>query len=128
MESGKIVVTVTISGQKQLRPWPIGERAATVERMVLTRSSRKRQQSLRNSLRRKLLLIFQVMITDGSLPGNAPQELTQNTNDLEACTLPTFQSRANHYSASPSARDITQSARVHRMPGSRSQSAQSSVR
>ena len=70
----------------------------------------------------------QGMITDGSFPGNAPQELPQNTNDLEACALPTFQSRANHYSASPSSRDNTQSARVHRMPSSHSQPAQSSVR
>ena len=49
---------ITISGRKQLSPWPHGERAATVERMVITRSSRKRRQSLRNSLRRKLLLTF----------------------------------------------------------------------
>ena len=49
---------MTIPGQKQLSPCPTGERAATVERMVLTRSSKKRRQSLRNSLRRKLLLIF----------------------------------------------------------------------
>ena len=49
---------MTISGQKQLSPCPTGERAATVHRMVLTRSSRKRRQSLRNSIRRKLLFIF----------------------------------------------------------------------
>ena len=49
---------LTISGQKQLSPCPIGERAATVEKMVLTKSSRKRRQSLHNSLRKKLLLIF----------------------------------------------------------------------
>ena len=69
-----------------------------------------------------------VDLTDGSLPGSAPQELPQNTNDLEACTLPTFQSQANHYSASPSARDNTQSARVHRMPSSHIQPATNSVR
>ena len=37
-----------ISGQQQLNPCPTGEPAATVERMLLTRSSRKRRQSLRN--------------------------------------------------------------------------------
>ena len=37
-----------ISGQKQLRSCPTGERAATVERMVLTRSSRKQRHFLRN--------------------------------------------------------------------------------
>ena len=49
---------MTISGQKQLSPCQIRERAATVERMVLTKSSRKGRQSLRNYSRRKLLLIF----------------------------------------------------------------------
>ena len=49
---------LTISGQKLLSPYPIGEGAATVERMVLMRSSRRRRQSLRNSFRRKLLFIF----------------------------------------------------------------------
>ena len=68
------------------------------------------------------------MKADGSLPGNVPEELPQNTNDLEACTVPTFHTRANHYSASPSARDNTQSAKVHRMPSSHSQPAKSSVR
>ena len=43
---------------KQLSPCPTGECAATVERMVLTRSSRKRRQYLRNSFRKKLLFIF----------------------------------------------------------------------
>ena len=43
--------------QKQLSLWPTGECATTVERMVLTRSSRKRRQSLRNSFCRKLLFI-----------------------------------------------------------------------
>ena len=47
-----------ISGQKQLSPRTTGERAATVEGMVLTRSSRKRRQFLRNFFRRKLLFIF----------------------------------------------------------------------
>ena len=47
-----------ISGQKQLSPCPTGERAATVESMVLTRSSRKRRQSLRNFFCKKLLYIF----------------------------------------------------------------------
>ena len=43
--------------QKQLMLCPIGERAATVEVMVLTKSSRKRRQSLRKSFRRKRLFI-----------------------------------------------------------------------
>ena len=43
---------------ESLPNWTIGERAAIVERMVLTKFSRKRRQSLRNSLRRKLLFIF----------------------------------------------------------------------
>ena len=47
-----------ISGQKQLSPSPTREGGATVGRMVLTRSSRKRRQSLRNSFRRKLLFVF----------------------------------------------------------------------
>ena len=64
----------------------------------------------------------------GSLPGNAPQQLPQSMNDLEACTLPTFQSRANHYSSSPPVASNTQSARVHRMPHTRSQRAQSPIR
>ena len=58
VESRIFVAPMTISGQKQLSPCPIGERAATVGRMVLTRSSRKRRQSQRNFWRRKLLLIF----------------------------------------------------------------------
>ena len=122
---------MTISGQKQLSRWPIGERAATVERMVPTRSSTKRRQSLRNSLRGKLLLIFsifEVMQQDESLPGNVLQQLPQSTSDLEACTLPTFQSRANHYFASLSVTSNTQSARVHRMPSTPSQRAQNPIR
>ena len=47
-----------ISGQKQLSSCPTGERAATVEKMLLTRSSKKRRQSLRNSFQSKLLFIF----------------------------------------------------------------------
>ena len=35
-----------------------GERAAAIERMVLTRSLRKRRQSPRNSFQKKLLFIF----------------------------------------------------------------------
>ena len=46
------------TGQKQLRPCPTGERTAIVEKMVLTRSSGKRRQSLQNSFWRKLLFIF----------------------------------------------------------------------
>ena len=47
-----------ILGQKQLKPRPTGERAATVEKMELIKSSRKRRQSLRISFQRKLLFIF----------------------------------------------------------------------
>ena len=54
----KLSPPMTISGQKQLSPCPTGERAAAVERMVLTSSSRKRRLSVRNSFRRKLLFIF----------------------------------------------------------------------
>ena len=65
---------------------------------------------------------------DGSPPENVPQQLPQSTNDLEACMPPTSRSWADHYSASLSARDNTQSARVHRMPSSRNQRVQSSIR
>ena len=56
-KTGKLSPPMTISGQKQLSPCPTGERAATVEKMVLTRSSRKRRQLLRKFFRRKLLFI-----------------------------------------------------------------------
>ena len=68
------------------------------------------------------------MQEDGSPPENVPQQLPQSTNDLEACSLPTFQLRANHYSASPSARDNTQTGRVHRMPSRHNQHVRNSVR
>ena len=68
------------------------------------------------------------MQEDGCPPENVPQQLPQSMNDLEACTLPTFQSRANHYSAPLSAKDNTQSVRVHRMPSSRNQRVQNSIR
>ena len=72
--------------------------------------------------------LSQGTITDVSLPESALRESPQSTNDLVACMPPTSQSRAYHYSSSPSARDNTQSARVHRMPSSRNQRAQSSIR
>ena len=71
---------------------------------------------------------LQEMPEDGSPPENAPQQLPQSTNDLEACMPPTSRSQADHYSASPSARDNTQSVRVHRMPSGRNQRVQSSIR
>ena len=49
---------MTISGQKQVNPCPIGECAATVEKMVLRRSSGKRRQSLWKYFWRKLLFMF----------------------------------------------------------------------
>ena len=49
---------IMILGQKQLRPCQTDERSATVERMELTKSSRKGRRSLRNSLSRKLLFIL----------------------------------------------------------------------
>ena len=50
--------TMTISGQKQLIPCPTRERAPTLDRMVLTRSSRKQRLSLRNFFRRKLQFVL----------------------------------------------------------------------
>ena len=87
---------MTISGQKLLIPCPVGERAATVERTVLTRSSRKRPQPLRNCLRRNYCF-SQRTITDGSPPRNAPLRLPQSTNDSGACTPRTSISRANYF-------------------------------
>ena len=116
---------MTISGQKQLSPWPIGERAATVERMVLQDPRGSDDSPYETLCGGSCCSSFQVMQENGSLPGNAPQQLPQSTNDLEACTLPTFQPRANHYSASPSVTSNTQSARFHRMPNTRSQRTQS---
>ena len=49
---------IMIWGQKQLSPCPTGERAATIEKTVLTRSSGKRRQSFQNCFRRRLLFIF----------------------------------------------------------------------
>ena len=69
----------------------------------------------------------QEMQEDGSPPENVPQQLAQSTIDLEACMPPTSRSRADHYSASPSTTNNTQTATVHRMPSSHSQPAQSSV-
>ena len=39
----------TIAGQKQLKPCPMTERAATVDRTQMTKSSRNRRASRRNS-------------------------------------------------------------------------------
>ena len=68
------------------------------------------------------------MREDGSPPENVLRQLPQNTNDLEACMPPTSRSRPDRYSASPSAIDNTQTGRVHRMPSSRNQRVQSSIR
>ena len=116
-----------ILGQKQLNPCRTGEHAATVERMVRTRSSRKRWQSLRNSSRGKLLFNFQGTITDGSHPGNAPLRWLQSTNDSGACTPPISRWRANRYSPSPFAAKNKQIGRVPRMPDSHNWHAQSPI-
>ena len=116
-----------ISGQKQLSPCPTGERASTVERMVLTRFSRKRRQSLRNFFRRRLLFSSRKMTTNGSLPGNAPPQWLQNTIDLGACTLPTSRWLANRYFVWPSAAYNTQTGRTRQTSHSHNRHAQSPV-
>ena len=124
----KLSPPMTISGQKQLSPCPIGERAATVERMVLTKSSRKRPQSLRNSLRRKLLLIFSRDDNRRVPSKKCSSAIAPKHEWFGSMYASTSLSRANHYSASPFATNSTRIARVHRMPNNRSQHAQSPIR
>ena len=118
---------MVISRQKQLIPYPTRERAATVQRIVLTRSSRKRRQSCRNYFVGSCRLFFRGTITDGSLPGNAPLRWLQNTNDSGACTPPIPQRRANRYFAYLFATDKTQTGRAPQMPDSHIRHAQSPV-
>ena len=110
--------SMRISEQKRLCPCTTGERAASVEKMVLTRSSRQRGQSLRISFEQSRCLLFQGKVTDGSLPRNAPLQSPQSTNDSGACTPLTFRWRPNRSSASSFAADNTKTGRVHRMPDS----------
>ena len=49
---------IIISGQKQLTPWPSFERAATLDKTVLVKSSRKRRALLLNSFFKYWLVIF----------------------------------------------------------------------
>ena len=49
---------IFISEQKQLTPWPGFERAATVDKTVLVKSSRKRRALLLNSVLKNWLVIF----------------------------------------------------------------------
>ena len=117
-----------ISGQKQISPCPNGEQAATVERMVLTRSSRIRRQSLRNSFGGSCCLSSRETISDESLPKNAPLQWLQNTNDLGASTPPVPRRLTNHYSIFSSGAENTQIGRAAlRTPGSHNQPAQSPV-
>ena len=116
-----------ILGQKQLNICRTGERAATVERMVLTRSSRKRQQSLQNSFWRKLVLFSQGTITDGSLPGNAFLPWLQSTNNSGACTPPTSQWRAIGCFISLFAADNTEIGKAPQMLNSHNWHAQCSI-
>ena len=119
---------MTISGPEQLSPCPTGERVATVERMVLTRSSGKQRQPYKTLCGRSYCLSSQGMITDGSPPRNAPLRLPQTTNASGACTPPTSLSRANRYSASHSEANITPIGRDPRMPVSHNQQTQSPIR
>ena len=119
---------MTISGQKQLSPCPTGERAATLERMVLSRSSRKRRQSLRNSFCRKLLFIFSRDDNRRVPSKKCSSAFPQSTNDSAACTPLTSLSRANRYSVSLSVTSNTQIGRAPRMPNSHNQHAQSPIR
>ena len=81
-----------------------------------------------NPAKLKQSLLSQEMITDGSLPRNAPLRLPQSANDSAACTPLTSQRLANHYSASPSVTSNTQIGRSPRMSKSHNQHAQSPIR
>ena len=119
---------MTISGQKQLRPCPIGERAATVERMVLTKFRRSDDSPYGSLCGGSYCWSSQEMRKDGSPARNAPKRLPQSTNDSGACTSPTSRSRANLNSASPSATSNTQKGRVHRLPNTHRLRSQSPIR
>ena len=119
---------MTISGQKQLSPCPKGERAATVERMVLTKSSRKRRQSLRNSLRRKVLLIFSRDDNRRVPSRKCSSAIAPKHEWFGSMYASHFSITGKSLLLSPSVTSNTQSARVHRRPNTRSQRAQSPIR
>ena len=114
-----------ISGHKQLRPCPTGER---VERRWCSRDPQGSDDSLCGFLfGGNCCLTFQGTITDASLPGNAPLRWLQSTNVSAACTPPISQWRANRYLASRFAADNTQMGKASQTPDSHNQNAQSPV-
>ena len=118
---------MTISRQKQFNPCAIGERQQ-LYRGWCSRNLRGSDDSHSGILcGESYCWSSQGTITDGSLPRNAPLRLPQSTNDSGACTPPTSLLRASHYSASPFPTNSTQIERVHRMPNSHSQHAQSPI-
>ena len=121
---------MTISVQKQLSPCPTGERAATLERMVLTRSSRKRRLSLRNFFRRKLLFIPS-RNDSRRVPSKKNSSAIVPKHEWfhsGACTPPTSEWPANRYSASLFVANSTQIGSAPRTPYSHNRHAQSPMR
>ena len=118
---------MTISGQKKLNPCPSGERAATLEKMVLTRSPKKRWQSLPNSAV-EANVFFSRDENWRVPPRNALLQLPPSMIDSGACTPPTSLSRANCYSASLFVANNTQIGRAPRMPDNHNRHAQSPIR
>ena len=94
VESRIIVTPMTSSRQKELRPCPTGERAATVE--ILKEATTVYGIIFGGSC----CLNFQGTTTDGYLPRNALLRSPQSTKDSGSFTPPTSQWRANRYSVS----------------------------
>ena len=116
-----------ILGQKQLRPCQTDERSATVERMELTKSSRKGRRSLLNSYRGSCCLFFRGTIAGGSLTGNVLPQCIQSTIGLGSCTFHVFRLLANHCSATFSGAHKIEIRRAPRAPDSHNQPIQFAI-